>query len=70
MKRMEFVRTIFLGSLWVVGISLLLCEGDDVVSVLLAKLIGLGVCGVMAIVGKRWLDAGKMPWTRDIISEE
>lgn len=66
---MELLRATFLCILWTVGLVLLLCEGEDVGSVLLAKLIGLGVCVIMAFVGKRWLDAGKMPWTARILDE-
>lgn len=69
MKRMEFLRATFLCLLWTVGLVLLLCEGENVVSLLLAKLIGLGVCVIMAFVGKRWLEDGKMPWTARVLDE-
>lgn len=69
MKRMEILRATFLCVLWAVGLVLLLCDGEDVGSVLLAKLIGLGVCVIMAFVCKRWLDAGKMPWTARVLEE-
>lgn len=66
---MEFLRVSFLCFLWTVGLALLLCDGEDVGSVLLAKLIGLCVCVIMAFVGKRWLDAGKMPWTARVLED-
>lgn len=69
MKRGEIIRYVILCVLWTVGISLLLCDGEDVGSVLLAKLIGLAECCLLYVIGKRWIEAGKMPWTARVLDE-
>ena len=51
------------------GIILILCDGEEVGSVVLAKLLGLVVCWRMSVVCKRWLDAGKMPWMARVLEE-
>lgn len=69
MKRMEILRWTFLWMLSTAGIILILCDGEEVGSVVLAKLFGLVVCWRMGVVCKRWLDAGKMPWMARILDE-
>lgn len=69
MKRGEFIRFFLLCVQWAVGIALLLCDGEDVGSVLMAKCIGLAECCLLYWIGKRWLEAGKMPWTARLLDE-
>lgn len=51
------------------GVILILCDCDEVGSVLVAKLLGLVVCWRMSVVCKRWLEAGKMPWMARVLEE-
>ena len=69
MKRMEILRWTFLWMLSTAGIILILCDGEEVGSVVLAKLLGLVVCWRMSVVCKRWLDAGKLAWMARILDE-
>ena len=70
MKNREFFRIAVLCVVWTIALVLLLCEGESVKELLVAKGIGFGLVLLAWRVGGYWLDRGLLPWTRDIISDE
>ena len=49
---------------------LLLCEGESVKELLVAKGIGFGLAAIALRVGGYCMDRGRLPWTREITREE
>lgn len=70
MKNKEFFRISVLCVVWTIALVLLLCEGDSVKELLVAKGIGFGLVLLAWRVGGYWLDRGLLPWTREITREE
>ena len=70
MRTNEFFRISALCVVWTIALVLLLCEGESVKELLVAK--GIGFCLVILAwrVGGYWLDRGLLPWTREITREE
>ena len=55
---------------WTIALVLLLCDGESVKELLVAKGIGFGLVILAWRVGGYWLDRGLLPWTREITREE
>lgn len=70
MRTNEFFRISALCIVWTIAIVLLLCENDNVNTLLVAKGIGFGFVLLAWCVGGYWLDHGLLPWTREITREE
>lgn len=70
MKNKEFFRILALCVVWTIALVLLLCEGESVKELLVAKGIGFGLVLLAWRVGGYWLDRGLLPWTREITREE
>ena len=70
MTNKEFFRISVLCVVWTIAIVLLLCEGESVKELLVAKCIGFGLVLLAWRVGGYWLDRGLLPWTREITREE
>lgn len=70
MKNREFSRIAVLCVVWTIALVLLLCEGESVKELLVAKGIGFGLVILAWRVGGYWLDRGLLPWTREITREE
>lgn len=70
MRTNEFFRISALCVVWTIALVLLLCEGESVKELLVAKGIGFGLVILAWRVGGYWLDRGLLPWTREITREE
>ena len=70
MTNKEFFRISVLCVVWTIALVLLLCEGESVKELLVAKGIGFGLVLLAWRVGGYWLDRGLLPWTREITREE
>lgn len=70
MTNKEFFRISVLCVVWTIALVLLLCEGESVKELLVAKGIGFGLVLLAWRVGGYWLDRGLLPWTREITSED
>lgn len=70
MRTNEFFRISALCVVWTIAIVLLLCENDNVNTLLVAKGLGFGLVLLAWRVGGYWLDSGLLPWTREITREE
>ena len=70
MRTNEFFRISALCVVWTIAIVLLLCENDNVNTLLVAKGLGFGLVLLALRVGGYWLDRGLLPWTREITREE
>ena len=70
MRANEFFRISVLLLVWTIAIVLLLCEGESVKELLVAKCIGFGIAAISLRVGGYWMDRGLLPWTREITREE
>ena len=49
---------------------LLLCDGESVKELLVAKGIGFGLAALALRVGGYWMGRGMLPWTQEITREE
>lgn len=70
MRTNEFFRISALLVVWTIALVLLLCEGESVKELLVAKGIGFALVLLAWRVGGYWLDRGLLPWTREITREE
>lgn len=70
MRTNEFFRILALLLVWTIAIVLLLCEGESVKELLVAKGIGFALAFIVLRVGGNWMNRGLLPWTREITSEE
>ena len=70
MKNREFFRISMLCVVWTIALVLLLCDGESVKELLVAKGIGFGLAAIALRVGGYWMDRGRLPWTREITREE
>lgn len=70
MKNKEFFRISMLCVVWTIALVLLLCDGESVKELLIAKGIGFGLAFLALRVGGYWMDRGLLPWTREITREE
>ena len=70
MRTNEFFRISALCVVWTIALVLLLCDGESVKELLVAKGIGFGLVILAWRVGGYWLDRGLLPWTREITREE
>ena len=70
MSYKEFFRISALCFVWTIALVLLLCEGESVKELLVAKGIGFLLVLLAWRVGGYWLDRGLLPWTREITREE
>ena len=70
MSNKEFCRISALCILWTIALVLLLCEGESVKELLVAKSIGFGLAFLALRVGGNWMGRGRLPWTREITREE
>lgn len=70
MSNKEFFRLLALCIIWTIALVLLLCEGESVKGLLVAKGLGFGLVLLAWRVGGNWLDRGLLPWTREITREE
>ena len=70
MTNKEFFRISVLCVVWTIALVLLLCDGESVKELLVAKGIGFGLVILAWRVGGYWLDRGLLPWTREITREE
>ena len=70
MKTREFFRISALLPVWTIALVLLLCDGENVKELLVAKGIGFGLAFLALRVGGNWMNRGRMPWTREITREE
>ena len=70
MRTNEFFRISTLCVVWTIALVLLLCEGESVKELLVAKGIGFVLVVLAWRVGGYWLDRGLLPWTREITREE
>ena len=70
MKNREFFRISVLCVVWTIALVLLLCDGESVKELLIAKGIGFGLAFLAWRVSGYWLDRGLLPWTREITREE
>ena len=70
MRTNEIFRISALCVLWTIALVLLLCEGESVKELLVAKGIGFVLVVLAWRVGGYWLDRGLLPWTREITREE
>ena len=69
MRTNEIFRLSALCFIWTIAIVLLLCEGESVNELLVAKVIGFGLAAIALRVGGNWMDRGLLPWTREITRE-
>ena len=69
MRTNEFFRISAICVVWTIALVLLLCEGESVKELLVAKGIGFGLVILAWRVGGYWLDRGLLPWTREITRE-
>lgn len=70
MRTNDFFRISAICVVWTIALVLLLCEGESVKELLVAKGIGFGLVILAWRVGVYWLDRGLLPWTREITREE
>ena len=70
MRTNEIFRISALCGVWTIALVLLLCEGESVNELLVAKGIGFLLVVLAWRVGGYWLDRGLLPWTREITREE
>ena len=70
MKNRELFRISVLCVVWTIALVLLLCEGESVKELLVAKGIGFALAAIAMRVGGYWMDRGLLPWTREITREE
>lgn len=70
MRTDEFFRISVLCVVWTIALVLLLCENDNVNTLLVAKGLGFWLVLLAWRVGGNWLDRGLLPWTREITREE
>lgn len=70
MRTNEIFRLSALCVIWTIAIVLLLCEGESVKELLVAKGIGFALAALALRVGGYWMDRGMLPWTREITREE
>lgn len=70
MRTNEFFRISALCVIWTIALVLLLCDGESVKELLVAKGIGFGLAFLAMRVGGNWMDRGQLPWTREITREE
>ena len=70
MKNKEFSRIAVLCVVWTIALVLLLCDGESVKELLVAKGIGFALAFIALRVGGNWLARGLLPWTREITREE
>ena len=70
MRTNEFFRISALCVVWTIAIVLLLCENDNVNTLLVAKGIGFALAAIAMRVGGYWMGRGMLPWTREITREE
>ena len=70
MTNKEFFRISVLCVVWTIALVLLLCEGESVKELLVAKGLGFVLVLLAWRVGGYWLDRGLLPWTREITREE
>ena len=70
MRTNEIFRISALCVLYTIALVLLLCEGESVKELLVAKGIGFVLVVLAWRVGGYWLDRGLLPWTREITREE
>ena len=70
MKNREFFRISVLCVVWTIALVLLLCEGESVKELLVAKGIGFALAAIAMRVGGYWMGMGMLPWTREITREE
>ena len=70
MRTNEFFRISALCVVWTIALVLLLCEGESVKELLVAKGIGFGLAAIALRVGGYCMDRGRLPWTREITREE
>ena len=70
MRANEFFRILALLLVWTIAIVLLLCEGESVKELLVAKGIGFALAFIALRVGGNWMNRGRLPWTREITREE
>lgn len=70
MRTNEFFRISALCVIWTIALVLLLCDGESVKELLVAKGIGFALVLLAWRVGGYWLDRGLLPWTREITREE
>ena len=70
MRTNDFFRISAICVVWTIALVLLLCEGESVKELLVAKDIGFGLVILAWRVGVYWLDRGLLPWTREITREE
>lgn len=70
MRTNEFFRISALCVVWTIALVLLLCDGESVKELLVAKGIGFGLAFLALRVGGSWMDRGLLPWTREITREE
>ena len=70
MRTNEFFRISALCVVWTIALVLLLCEGESVKELLVAKGIGFGLVILAWRVGGYWLARGLPPWTREITRDE
>lgn len=70
MRKNEFFRISALLVVWTIALVLLLCEGESVKELLVAKGIGFGLAAIALRVGGYWMDRGLLPWTREITRDE
>lgn len=70
MRTNEFFRISALCVVCTIALVLLLCEGESVKELLVAKGLGFGLVLLAWRVGGYLLDRGLLPWTREITREE
>ena len=70
MTNKEFFRISVLCVVWTIALVLLLCDGESVKELLVAKGIGFALAAIAMRVGGYWMDRGLLPWTREISREE
>lgn len=70
MRTNEFFRISALCLIWTIALVLLLCEGESVKELLVAKGIGFALAAIALRVGGYWMGRGSLPWTREITREE
>lgn len=70
MRTNEFFRLSALCVIWTIALVLLLCDGESVNVLLVAKGIGFALALIALRVGGYWMNRGLLPWTREITREE
>ena len=70
MRTNEFFRISALLLVWTISLVLLLCEGESVKELLVAKGIGFALAFIALRIGGNWMYRGLLPWTREITREE